>query len=111
MLILDEPTTGLDYKECMLIMNTVKELNDRGTTVIAVSHDMEIVSDFASRIIVISGGRIIADGSCKEIFENTLVTEKASLLPPQITELAMRTGMIGVTTVDEAFEYLKERAV
>ena len=56
-MILDEPTTGLDYKECMEIMSAVKELNKNGTTVIMVCHDMELVLDFARRMIVLADGK------------------------------------------------------
>ena len=66
-MILDEPTTGLDYKECMDLMNAVKELNEKGTTVIMVCHDMELVRDFAKRMVVVAKGAIVADGYPKEL--------------------------------------------
>lgn len=66
-MILDEPTTGLDYEECMALMNAVKELNEKGTTVIMVCHDMELVRDFATRMAVVAKGKIIADGNPKEL--------------------------------------------
>ncbi|MCX7615562.1 MAG: energy-coupling factor ABC transporter ATP-binding protein [Clostridiales bacterium] len=91
-LILDEPTTGLDYIECMHVMNDVRELNQKGVTVVMVCHDMEVTLDFAQRILVISDGKLIADGKTTDIFRNACVMEKASLIPPQITELAIRLG-------------------
>lgn len=66
-MILDEPTTGLDYKECMELMNAVKELNEKGTTVIMVCHDMELVRDFAKRMVVVAKGSIVADGYPKDL--------------------------------------------
>ena len=102
-LILDEPTTGLDYKECMQVMAAVKALNEKGVTVVMVSHDMEIVLDFADRLLVISGGRLVADGKTREIFRNAPAMCAASILPPQITALALRlgTGFESADTVDE----------
>ena len=92
-LILDEPTTGLDYRECTHIMNFIRDLNEtEGTTVVMVCHDMEVVLDYAKRALVMAGGRLIADGSVHQIFRNVPVMEKASLLPPQIVQLAVRLG-------------------
>ena len=50
LLILDEPTTGLDYRECMHIMDCISEINRKGATVLMISHDMEIVQDFAKDV-------------------------------------------------------------
>ena len=57
-LVLDEPTTGQDYRECIEIMEIVRQQNESGTTVIMVSHDMELVSDYAKRVI------LLCEGSC-----------------------------------------------
>lgn len=89
-LILDEPTTGLDYRECMHIMDRIKKLNGAGTTVVMVSHDMELVFDFADRVIAMGGGRLVADGSPEAVFRDGAVMGQASLMPPQIIELSMR---------------------
>ena len=62
-MILDEPTTGLDYKECFELMNAIKELNEKGTSVIMVCHDMEIVQDYAKRMVIVGSGKILADGN------------------------------------------------
>ena len=83
-MILDEPTTGLDYKECMEIMSAVKELNKNGTTVIMVCHDMELVLDFARRMIVLADGKIEADGKTLEIMRRKEILQKTCLLSPQI---------------------------
>ncbi len=91
-LILDEPTTGLDYVECMKIMGFIKELNHKGVTVIMICHDMEVVLDFAERVLVLSEGRLLADGKTKEVFRLEEALEKASVLPPQIARLALRLG-------------------
>ena len=88
-MILDEPTTGLDYKECMQIMEAVRTLNKNGTTVIMVCHDMELVLDFAKRMVVLSKGTLVADGKTEDIMRNKEVLEKASLLPPQIIQVEM----------------------
>ncbi len=92
-LILDEPTTGLDYRECTRIMEFIRTLNEtEGTTVVMVCHDMEVVLDYARRALVMAGGRLLADGPVHEIFRDAALMEKASLMPPQMIQLASRLG-------------------
>ena len=92
-LILDEPTTGLDYLECCHIMDRIRKMNEeKQVTVIMVCHDMEVVLDYARRALVMAGGRLLADGPVKEIFRNTELMEKASILPPQMIGLGLRLG-------------------
>ncbi len=89
-LVLDEPTTGLDYRECMRIMTRVRELNQAGTTVVMVCHDMELVADFAQRVLVMANGRLIADGAPEEVFRDREILGEASVMPPQMIDLALR---------------------
>ena len=92
-LILDEPTTGLDYLECCHIMDRIRRMNrEQQVTVIMVCHDMEVVLDYADRALVMAGGRLLADGPVKEIFRNTELMEEASILPPQMIGLSLRLG-------------------
>lgn len=115
-MILDEPTAGLDYKECMEIMSAVKELNKNGTTVIMVCHDMELVLDFARRMIVLADGKIEADGKTLEIMRSKEILQKASLLPPQIIQIALeleekfpgRFNFENVRTADELAAKIQE---
>lgn len=88
-LILDEPTTGLDYRECMEIMGKIRQLNEKGTTVIMVCHDMEVVLDFAKKVIVMNQGEIVDLGETRQILGNKFVLGKARLLPPQIAQVCM----------------------
>lgn len=103
-LILDEPTCGLDYRECMNVMDRVRDLNGKGTTVIMITHDMEVAFDFARRIIAMADGRIVADGAPEAVFRDKRAMDAASLLPPQIIDLSMRLseGMDG----GHAFEHV-----
>lgn len=68
--VLDEPTSGLDYRECMTVMETVRTMAERGCAVIMVCHDMEVVSDFAERIVVMADGSILDRGRTHELFSN-----------------------------------------
>ena len=92
-LILDEPTTGLDYLECCQIMDRIRRMNEeQQVTVVMVCHDMEVVLDYARRALVMAGGRLLADGPVPEIFRDTDLMEKASILPPQMIGLGLRLG-------------------
>jgi energy-coupling factor transport system ATP-binding protein len=92
-------------------MNTINELNSKGVTVVMVCHDMEVVLDYARRILVLSDGRLLADGSTKEIFRAEEVLHKASILPPQIPQLALRLGQgfENAFTVEEMAQSLVAR--
>jgi energy-coupling factor transport system ATP-binding protein len=111
MLILDEPTTGLDYRECMTIMGIISRLNAKGTAILMVSHDMEVVADFARRALILSGGRITADAPVRQIMRDLGTLDGASLLPAQIPALALSLGdeFADVFTVDDMTSHV-ERA-
>lgn len=108
-LILDEPTTGLDYKECMMMMNRIKQLNENGTTVIMVCHDMEIVLDFAKTVVVMNRGQILEQGETRKILADTELLGKARLLQPQIAQVSTMLGndFTGIFTIDEMISRLK----
>ena len=86
--LLDEPTSGLDYRECMTVMETVREMAERGCAVIMVCHDMEVVSDFAERLVVMANGRILARGEADAIFANDELMRAAYVEPPQVIALS-----------------------
>ena len=88
--ILDEPTSGLDYRECMTVMETVGEMAERGCAVVMVCHDMEVVSDFAQRLIVMADGRIAGKGRACDVFADEALMAKASITPPQVIALSGR---------------------
>jgi len=109
LLILDEPTTGLDYLECTRIMDYVTELNrEKGITVLMVSHDMELVQSYARRVLVLNNGVLMGDGPTEDVMKNTPLLKSARVLPAQIPELALRFGdtFRDIYTVDDMFAAL-----
>ncbi len=86
--LLDEPTSGLDYRECMTVMDTVSKMAERGCAVIMVCHDMEVVSDFAERIVVMADGRILDRGGTQQMFGDQDLMRRASVRAPQVIELS-----------------------
>ncbi|MBC7324629.1 MAG: ABC transporter ATP-binding protein, partial [Moorella sp. (in: Bacteria)] len=67
-LVLDEPTTGQDYREALEIMTIVKKLHRQGRTILLVSHDMELVARFAHRALVLGEGELLLDGPLSAVF-------------------------------------------
>ena len=89
-LVLDEPTTGQDYRECVKIMDLITGINEKGTTVIMVSHDMEVVLDYTQRVILLCDGMIIGDGKARDILRQKDKLARTGLKPPQIIELSLQ---------------------
>lgn len=110
-LILDEPTAGLDPKGRDEILDCVKTLHEKNEmTVILVSHSMEDVAQYVERIIVMEKGRVFLDGSVKEVFSHVKELEEIGLGAPAVTyivNLLKEKGLpvdTNVTTIEEATE-------
>jgi len=86
-MVLDEPTTGLDPKGVEQIMDILHMLNNEDMSIIIASHDVEMVTQFADRIFVLHDGEIIGQGSPEEIFNDYETLTKAHLKPPKSAEL------------------------
>jgi energy-coupling factor transport system ATP-binding protein len=87
-LIIDEPTTGQDWKESITLMQLVKQLNDQGHTCIVTTHNMNLVSLFARRVIVMWKSELYLDGTTQEIFLQVEKILKAGIKPPEVYTLA-----------------------
>ncbi|HHW18356.1 MAG TPA: energy-coupling factor transporter ATPase [Firmicutes bacterium] len=109
-LILDEPAAGLDPRGRNEILGNVKRLHESGLTVILVSHNMEDVARLCQRILVLDKGRLVADGSPREVFTRGDLLRSVGLRPPDVVSLMERLRQKGwkvrtdVLTVEEAYE-------
>ena len=103
-IVLDEPTSGLDYRECMTVMETVRDMAAAGSAVVMVCHDMEVVSDFADRLVVMANGEILGRGTCADVFANDRLMQSAFVEPPQAIALAKKLA----AEVSPAFAGLSE---
>jgi len=103
-LILDEPTRGMEYRLKSELMRLLEEYRSRGNTVVLVTHDVEIVAEYAERVILLSEGRIVVDGEKHDILSQAL------LFSPQINRLVQPFKRYGVSdkilTVNEALSIL-----
>ena len=89
-LLLDEPTANLDIATKNEIIRTLEVMKSQVETVVIATHDMQLVCEWADRIIVLSEGSVVADGSREDIFSRPRLLEAAGIRPPQIFELAAR---------------------
>jgi len=87
-LVLDEPTSAQDERETERIMRIARGLCGRGKTIILVSHDMELVSKYADRVIVLIDGRIALDGRADQAFSNGDLLARAHLSMPGLYRVA-----------------------
>lgn len=111
--ILDEPTAGLDPDGVAKIIKLLKDLNDKfGITIIVATHDVDTVPLFADRICVLCRGKLILDGTPKEVFSKQSILEESSLDVPTVTKLfkiLSESGISGLNTpltIGEAKEEL-----
>ncbi len=86
-LVLDEPTSAQDETETIRMMNLASERCKAGKTILLVSHDMEVVSRYATRVIVLIEGAIAFDGKPQQLFHNRELLARASLCQPQVYRL------------------------
>ena len=93
---LDEPTIGQDSVQKEKMMHMIKMLNTQGRTVILASHDVEFIADLKPRVVVLSRGKVLADGKSQEILTDAELLKKASLIPPQVVSVLERLSDLGV---------------
>ena len=109
-LILDEPTAGLDPRGRDRILGMVQELHARGgTTVIMVSHSMDDVARLATRLVVMSRGELVATGTPREIFRQVDMMESIGLGVPEAARLCALLRQRGVKLPDDLYTPEKMR--
>ena len=95
-LILDEPTAGLDWRSTLELMGHIGRLHGEGHTIILVTHDMRLVAEYAGRVVVMHDGRILAEGSPREAFQRVHELAQAQIHPPQVMQLGQRLAAWGL---------------
>ena len=110
-LLLDEPTANLDIATRRELIQTLNQLKDVTETVLIATHDMQLVCDWAERIIVLSEGRVIADGDRDTIFSNAYVLSHVGIRAPEIFDMGYRlTPNARCYTVEEFVGLFERRA-
>ena len=106
-LIVDEPTTGLDAEESTRMMDMMRKLNQQGHTIIVITHNMGIVANYATRCVLMRDGAILADGPTREIFSEPELVRSAALALPDLTRFAHRWGAT-LLTIEEVRKVWRE---
>src|SRR5918911_1582820 len=106
-LILDEPTTGLDYAEQRSMMELVRRLNEAGSTIIAVTHTMWVVAEYAHRAVVMQDGKTALSGTVRNVFTEEEALRDAALRPPHIVSFGNALGY-PVLSVEEMLRVTEE---
>ena len=86
-MVLDEPTAGLDPQGVVDLSKLLNELNDEGITIIISTHEVDLVPNYAQRVFILVDGLLIAEGTPKEIFSKPEILEQANLKVPIVTDL------------------------
>ncbi len=111
-IIIDEPTTGMDWRGGQAMMELIQDLHQSGRTIIMITHDMRIVTAYATRIVVMAEGRILTSGTAKQVFVQKDVLARAFLEAPQINRIAEALSEYGIAadalTIPEAVDSFKQ---
>jgi energy-coupling factor transporter ATP-binding protein EcfA2 len=108
MLILDEPTTGLDYREQRRMMTLVGDLNRAGIAIVMITHTPWLVAEYARRVVLMRKGRVMFDGGVHEFFERDELLANSSFRPPEATMLGRRFGFTALRP-EELADWIKAR--
>jgi energy-coupling factor transport system ATP-binding protein len=113
LLVLDEPTTGQDREHILKFLDRIRELNKLGKTVVLITHDMELVAEYADRTVLMKQGKILLDGPTANVFSSPDKLNEAGIIPPLISKLTMDLRKQGINvppllTVSELRNFLLE---
>ncbi|MEM3061496.1 MAG: energy-coupling factor transporter ATPase [Candidatus Bathyarchaeia archaeon] len=100
-IILDEPTYGQDMRHNYRLMNYMADLNRKGTTIVMITHDMRLVTEYASRVIAMKDGRLVYDGELRKFFSDFDLLKDLQLEPPPVIRLSMKIFNEPLLTVNE----------
>ncbi len=108
-LLLDEPTANLDIATRREIMAVLSDMKDIIQTAVIATHDMQLVCQWAERIIVLRGGRVVADGPRDEIFARADLVEQVGIRPPEIFTMGQALDRRALCyTIDEFLSSFQE---
>ena len=101
--IFDEPTTGQDASNIARIATVIRTLRERGKTVITITHDIDFCAENFSRVIAMSQGKVLLDGTANEVLGQEEILATTYVDPPQLTRLGKRLGFKEIVRNQEEF--------
>jgi energy-coupling factor transport system ATP-binding protein len=108
LLLLDEPTTGLDYREQRRMMDLLAELNRDGVAIAIITHAPWLVATYARRVVMLRGGEKVFDGAVRAFFARQDLLANSAFRPPEVTALGLRLGLLALS-VEELANLIEER--
>jgi energy-coupling factor transport system ATP-binding protein len=99
-LVLDEPTTGLDYREQRQMMDLLRNLHQEGRTIVIITHVPWVAAEYAKRALLMAQGRLLWDGSLRGMCARSDLCARAAFHPPDITQLGLHFSFVPLS-VDE----------
>lgn len=96
-LILDEPTTGLDYPEQRRMMDLLRRLHAQGMALIVITHSPWVVAEYAQRGVLMRSGRIVFDGLLRDLFADEALLAECHFQVPDVTRVGLRCGFTPLT--------------
>jgi len=108
-IIVDEPTTGQDLRQSLEVMNFLRNLWEKeGHTIIIITHEMPIVAQYTQRVVALARGKVLLDGTTREVFAQPELLALTFVKPPQITRLAQALSKYGIPkdilTIQEMYD-------
>jgi cobalt/nickel transport system ATP-binding protein len=110
-LLLDEPTAGLDHQGTEDLLTVLQELEDSGTTLVFTTHDVDMAYRFADEVALFEGGSTLVQGPITETLSDTALLQRAGLEMPFLLKLGLRARRVGLLTEDEPLPRSREAAV
>ncbi len=113
-LVLDEPTAGLDPKGSKIILNLINKFNKEGKTIILVTHDMNIVLNYSDHVVVMNDGKVAFEGTPSDLFSGDISTYSIDV--PELFKFVklleskgMKLDITKIRTIDDLISQLKEK--
>jgi energy-coupling factor transport system ATP-binding protein len=110
LLILDEPTTGLDYPEQQRMMQLLRRLHSDGRTIIIITHAPWVAAEYAERALLMTQGRLVWDGPLRGLCARPDLGAQAAFHPPEITSLGAQFGLTPLS-VEEFVNWVHENSL
>jgi energy-coupling factor transport system ATP-binding protein len=107
-LVLDEPTTGLDYPEQRAMMELLRRLHADDHTIVVITHTPWVIAEYAQRVVLLADGRVRYDGAPRPFFEDDALLAAAAFRAPEVTRLGRLLGCTPLS-VEELVAWVPQR--
>lgn len=111
LLLLDEPTATLDMAAKQHVKRLMHSQTEEEKTIVMATHDVSLVFDWASRVIVLNNGQVIFDGWPEQLVDNYHVLNKAGIILPEVVELSRRLNLPLMKNQQMFLDYIQREVI